>query len=168
MLTTIHPFDDGNGRIARAITHMLLSRADEHTQRFYSMSSQIRKERNACYNIPEETQKGPLDITGWLVWFLGCLNRAVNNTDETLAVVFKKAKFWGKHAATALNGRQRTMLNKVLDGFDGKLTSGKWATITKSSQDTAGRDIQDLITKGILEKETGGGRSTNYALSAIN
>lgn len=165
---TIHPFDDGNGRIARAITDMLLSRADEHAQRFYSMSSQVRKERNDYYNILEETQKGTLDITGWLMWFLECLNRALNNTGETLALVFKKAKFWDKHAATALNPRQRIMLNKLLDGFDGKLTSGKWATITKSSQDTAGRDIQDLILKGILEKETAGGRSTNYALSAIN
>jgi Fic family protein len=161
---TIHPFDDGNGRIARAITDMLLSRADGHAQRFYSMSSQIRKERNAYYNILEETQKGTLDITGWLVWFLECLNRALNNTDETLALVFKKAKFWDKHAATALNARQRTMLNKLLDGFNGKLTSGKWATITKASQDTAGRDIQDLIAKGILEKEMAGGRSTSYGL----
>lgn len=161
---TIHPFDDGNGRIARAITDMQLSRADQNIQRFYSMSSQIRTERKAYYNILEETQKESLDITSWLEWFLGCLDRAFNNTDETLAIVFKKARFWDKHATTALNDRQRIMLNKVLDGFDGKLTSTKWATITKASQDTAGRDIQDLITKGILAKETGGGRSTNYAL----
>lgn len=165
---TIHPFDDGNGRIARAITDMLLSRADGHAQRFYSMSSQVRKERNAYYDILEETQKGTLDITGWLVWFLECLNRALHNTDETLALVFKKAKFWDNHATTILNARQRTMLNKLLDGFNGKLTSGKWATITKTSQDTAGRDIQDLIAKGILEKEMAGGRSTSYTLSAIN
>jgi Fic family protein len=164
---TIHPFDDGNGRIARAITDMQLSRADQNTQRFYSMSSQIRTERKAYYDILEETQKESLDITLWLEWFLRCLDRALNNTDETLAVVFKKARFWDKHATTALNDRQRTMLNKVLDGFDGKLTSTKWAKITKSSQDTAGRDIQDLITKGILEKETGGGRSTNYALLEV-
>ena len=164
---TIHPFDDGNGRIARAITDMQLSRADENTQRFYSISSQIRTERNGYYDILEETQKGTLDITLWLEWFLNCLDRALNNTDETLAIVFKKAKFWDKHAATAFNDRQRTMLNKVLDGFEGKLTSTKWAKITKSSQDTAGRDIQDLIVKGILDKETDGGRSTNYTLSEI-
>lgn len=161
---TIHPFDDGNGRIARAITDMQLARADQNAQRFYSMSSQIRAERNAYYNILEETQKDALDITLWLEWFLHCLGRALNNTSETLAVVFKKAKFWEKYAATNFNDRQKNMLNKILDGFDGKLTSGKWAKITKSSQDTAGRDIQDLITKGILEKETGGGRSTSYAL----
>jgi Fic family protein len=164
---TIHPFDDGNGRIARAITDMQLSKADHNTRRFYSMSAQIRIERNTYYNILEQTQKGSLDITGWLVWFFSCLNRALNSTDETLTVVFKKVKFWHKHAVTALNSRQKTMLNKILDGFDGKLTSSKWAAITKSSQDTAGRDIQDLIIKGILEKETGGGRSTNYTLSAI-
>lgn len=164
---TIHPFDDGNGRMARAITDMQLSRADQNTQRFYSMSSQIRAERNAYYDILEETQKESLDITLWIEWFLRCLDRALNNTDETLAIVFKKARFWEKHTTTALNDRQRTMLNKVLDGFDGKLTSTKWAKITKSSQDTAGRDIQDLITKGILGKETGGGRSTNYALLQV-
>lgn len=164
---TIHPFDDGNGRMARAITDMQLSRADQNTQRFYSMSSQIRTERNAYYDILEETQKESLDITLWIEWFLRCLDRALNNTDETLAIVFKKARFWEKHTTTALNDRQRTMLNKVLDGFDGKLTSTKWAKITKSSQDTAGRDIQDLITKGILGKETGGGRSTNYALLQV-
>lgn len=164
---TIHPFDDGNGRMARAITDMQLSRADQNTQRFYSMSSQIRTERNAYYDILEETQKESLDITLWLEWFLRCLDSALNNTDETLAIVFKKVRFWDKHATTALNDRQRTMLNKVLDGFDGKLTSTKWAKITKSSQDTAGRDIQDLITKGILEKEAGGGRSTNYALLEV-
>lgn len=164
---TIHPFDDGNGRMARAITDMQLSKADQNTQRFYSMSSQIRTERNAYYDILEETQKESLDITLWIEWFLRCLDRALNNTDETLAIVFKKARFWEKHTTTALNDRQRTMLNKVLDGFDGKLTSTKWAKITKSSQDTAGRDIQDLITKGILGKETGGGRSTNYALLQV-
>jgi Fic family protein len=165
---TIHPFDDGNGRIARAITDMQLSRADQNSRRFYSMSSQIRTERNAYYDVLEETQKSSLDITLWLQWFLHCLDAAIDNSSETLALVFKKASFWHKHAATQLNQRQTTMLNKILDGFDGKLTTTKWAKITKSSQDTAGRDIQDLITKGVLEKETGGGRSTSYVLLEIS
>jgi Fic family protein len=164
---TIHPFDDGNGRMGRAIADMQLSRADHSTQRFYSMSSQIRLERNSYYDILEKTQKESLDITLWLEWFLRCLDRALDNTRETLAIVFKKVKFWDKHSATVLNDRQRTMLNKLLDGFEGKLTSTKWAKITKSSQDTAGRDIHDLVVKGILEKEQGGGRSTSYTLSKI-
>jgi Fic family protein len=162
---TIHPFDDGNGRITRAITIMQLSRADQSAQRFYSMSSQIRIERKEYYNVLEKTQKGQLDITAWLNWFLNCLGRALRNTDETLGIVMKKARFWEKHSTTPLNDRQRTMLNKLLDGFDGKLTSSKWAKITKTSQDTAGRDINDLIQRGILAKELGGGRSTNYMLS---
>ncbi|HTE12498.1 MAG TPA: Fic family protein [Chitinophagaceae bacterium] len=161
---TIHPFDDGNGRIARAITDMQLSRADKSSQRFYSMSAQIRVERNGYYNILEKTQKDSLDITAWLKWFLECLDRAVSNTDETLAIVLNKARFWDKHISTPLNDRQKLMLNKLLDGFEGKLTSSKWATITKSSQDTAGRDINDLVEKDILVKEPGGGRSTSYLL----
>ncbi|GGB10529.1 Fic family protein [Puia dinghuensis] len=162
---TIHPFDDGNGRITRAITDMLLSRADQNAQRFYSMSSQIRVERKEYYDVLEKTQKGSLDITGWLDWFLICLDRALTNTDETLGVVIKKARFWEKYSAIPLNDRQRTMLNKLLDGFDGKLTSSKWAKITKTSQDTAGRDINDLVLRGLLAKEPGGGRSTSYVLS---
>ena len=162
---TIHPFDDGNGRITRAITDMQLSRADQSAQRFYSMSSQIRAERNEYYDILEKTQKGSLDITAWLEWFLNCLDRAMANTDETLAVVLKKARFWEKHLTTMLNVRQRTMLNKLLDGFDGKMTSSKWAKISKTSQDTAGRDINDLLERGILVKEAGGGRSTSYILT---
>jgi Fic family protein len=162
---TIHPFDDGNGRIARAITDMQLSRADQSAQRFYSMSSQIRAERKEYYEVLEKTQKGSLDITIWLDWFLNCLDRALANTDETLAVVLKKAQFWEKHSTTPLNDRQRTMLNKLLDGFNGKLTSSKWARITKTSQDTAGRDISDLLQRGILAKEPGGGRSTSYMLA---
>jgi Fic family protein len=165
---TIHPFDDGNGRIARAITDMQLSRADQSVQRFYSMSSQIRVERKEYYDILEKTQKGSLDITAWLDWFLNCLDRSLTNTDKTLGFVMKKARFWEKHSATALNDRQRTMLNKLLDGFDGKLTSSKWAKITKTSQDTAGRDINDLMQRGILVKELGGGRSTSYILTTSN
>lgn len=161
---TIHPFDDGNGRIARAITDMQLARADNSNQRFYSMSAQIRKQRNEYYNILESTQKGTLDITPWLNWFLGCLDGAIAATGETLAVVMKKAKFWEKHAA-AFNDRQKMMLNKLLDGFDGKLTSSKWAKIAKCSSDTAVRDINDLIERSVLIKEPGGGRSTSYVLA---
>jgi len=165
---TLHPFDDGNGRIARAITDMQLSRADQSAQRFYSMSSQIRAERKEYYDVLEKTQKGSLDVTAWLDWFLNCLDRALINTDETLGVVMKKARFREKHSTTPLNDRQRTMLNRLLDGFDGKLTSSKWAKITKSSQDSAGRDINDLTQRGILVKESGGGRSTSYILAMFN
>lgn len=161
---TIHPLDDGNGRIARALANMQLARADGTPRRFYSMSAQIRKERKEYYDILETTQKGSLDITRWLIWFLQCLDRAIAATDETLGGVLKKARFLEKHAVTTLNDRQRTMLNKLLDGFDGKLNTSKWAKITKTSQDTALRDIQDLIDKQILVKEAGGGRSTSYVL----
>lgn len=162
---TVHPFDDGNGRIARAIADMQLSRADGTQQRFYSMSAQIRKERKEYYDILETTQKSSLDITRWLIWFLQCLDRAIAATDETLSGVLRKAKFWEKHVGTPLNDRQRTMLNKLLDGFEGKLNTSKWAKITKTSQDTALRDIQDLVSKKILEKEEGGGRSTSYIIN---
>lgn len=162
---TIHPFDDGNGRIARAIADMLLARADGSTQRFYSMSAQIKTERNKYYTVLESTQKGNLDITNWLSWFLECLSRAIVATDETLATVIKKSKFWDKDSLNSFNDRQKLMLNKLLDGFDGKLTSTKWATIATCSQDTAGRDISDLLEKGILIKEEGGGRSTSYKLN---
>ena len=161
---TVHPFDDGNGRIARAIADMQLARADESAQRFYSMSAQIRKERKEYYEILESTQKGSMNITAWLGWFLQCLDRALEASSETLASVLKKASFWEKHATTSLNQRQRLMLNKLLDGFEGKLNTSKWAKITKTSPDTALRDIQDLMAKGILEKEEGGGRSTSYGL----
>ena len=163
---TIHPFDDGNGRIARAITDMQLSRADNSAQRFYSMSSQMRTERKEYYDILEKTQKGSLDVTGWVNWFLTCLDRALTETDSTLAIVMEKARFWEKHSTVPLNDRQRIMLNKLLDGFDGKLTSSKWAKITKTSQDSAVRDINDLLQRGILAKEPGGGRSTNYMLAS--
>jgi Fic family protein len=161
---TIHPFDDGNGRIARAIADLQLSRADQSAQRFYSMSAQIRKERKEYYDILESTQKGSMDITAWLTWFLQCLDRALTATDETLAVVLKKARFWEKHATTILNERQQLMLNKLLDGFEGKLTTSKWGKLTKTSPDTALRDIQDLMNKKVLTKEVGGGRSTSYVL----
>ncbi len=163
---TLHPFDDGNGRIARALTDMQLSRSDESRNRFYSMSAQIKIERNAYYNILETTQKGTLDITAWLKWFLGCLDRALSATDQTLSNVMQKARFWNTHKDASLNERQRVMIQKLLDGFIGKLTSSKWAKITKCSSDTAVRDINDLIKKGILEKSEAGGRSTAYLLKA--
>ncbi len=164
---TIHPFDDGNGRITRAITDMLLARADGSAQRFYSMSAQILTEKTAYYDILEQTQKGGLDITSWLRWFLDCLYHAMDNTEDTLAAVVKRTNFWEKHRNTALNSRQQYMLNVLLDDFFGKLTSTKWAKMTKSSQDTALRDIQDLMEKDILEKAPGGGRNTTYDLIAV-
>ena len=164
---TIHPFDDGNGRIARALTDMLLARSDGSSQRFYSMSAQIRLERRDYYDILEKTQKGSLNITIWLQWFLNCLMNALIVTDITLAKVYNKAEFWKKNATRMLNDRQQLLLNKMLDGFDGKLTSSKWAKIARCSPDTALRDIQDLITKKILRKEQPGGRSTNYELDNL-
>lgn len=164
---TIHPFDDGNGRIARAITDMLLARSDNTSQRFYSVSNQILEEQKVYYDILEKTQRGDGDITNWLLWFLSCLEKALINTEKILESTIVKAKFWEQHSQTSLNNRQRIMLNKLLDGFDGKLTSSKWAKITKTSPDTALRDIQDLISKGILQKEAQGGRSTNYELLGI-
>lgn len=164
---TIHPFEDGNGRIARAITDMLLARADGSSQRFYSMSAQIRSERKEYYSILEKSQKGTLDVTAWLQWFLNCLMNALNATDQTLAKVLYKHQFWNKHAVIILNDRQKLLLNKLLSGLDGKLTSSKWAKIAKCSADTALRDIQDLINKQILRKKPAGGRSTNYELNDI-
>ncbi len=161
---TIHPFDDGNGRIARAIADWGLARSENSAQRFYSMSAQIRAERNAYYDILERTQKGRLDITDWTAWFLDCLDRSIAATENTLADVFRKARFWEKAAGKKINERQRRVLAKLLDGFEGKLTSSKWAKITKSSQDTAHRDIQGLIDQGLLAKDSGGGRSTSYSL----
>lgn len=162
---TIHPFDDGNGRIARAITDMQLARADETNQRFYSLSAQIRLERPAYYSILEKTQRGSLEVTAWLEWFLACYNAALSNTNDTLARVEQKARFWENSAIFDINNRQKLMLNKLLDGFDGKLNSSKWAKIAKCSQDTAGRDINDLLNRGVLKKEAAGGRSTSYILS---
>ena len=165
---TIHPFDDGNGRIARAIADMALARSEQSSQRFYSMSAQIRIERKDYYDTLERTLKGGLDITPWMEWFLGCLDRAFDSTEETLGSVLHKAHFWEMHAVTLFNDRKRLMLNKLLDGFEGKLTSSKWAAIAKCSQDTALRDIQYLLNQGILAKDPGGGRSTSYSLTQAN
>ncbi|MFC6100375.1 Fic family protein [Olivibacter domesticus] len=158
---TLHPFEDGNGRISRAIADMQLARADGVPERFYSMSAQIRKERNKYYTILERTQSGDLDITEWLKWFIECLGRAIDASDIVLNSVKRKAKLWMLPVSQTFNDRQRMMLNKLLEGFEGKLTSSKWAKIAKCSQDTATRDIQDLIAKGILVKDEAGGRSTN-------
>lgn len=161
---TIHPFEDGNGRITRALTDMLLAQSDKSNQRFYSMSAQIRLERKQYYEMLEKTQKGNLDITNWIVWFLNCLINALKSTDSVLTRVLFKAEFWQKHRNTSINDRQRKLLNKLMNRFDGKLTSSKWAKIAKCSKDSAVRDINDLIDKGILQKEAAGGRSTNYEL----
>ncbi len=161
---TIHPFDDGNGRIARAIADWALARSESSPQRFYSMSARIRHERNAYYDILERRQKGTLDITPWMEWFLECLGRAFDDTETTLAAVLYKARFWESHARMALNGRQRAVVNRLLDGFEGKLTTVKWAKLENVSHDTALRDIQELIELGILERDQGGGRSTSYSL----
>lgn len=161
---TIHPFEDGNGRIARAIADMALARSEKTPQRFYSISAQIQRERNKYYDCLEEAQKGDLDITAQLEWFLGCLDRAFAGAEEILGDVLSKAKFWEQHAGIALNERQRNVINRLLDGFEGKLTSSKWAKLTKSSQATAGRDIVDLEAKGILRRDAAGGRSTSYSL----
>jgi Fic family protein len=162
---TIHPFEDGNGRMARAIADMALARSENSTQRFYSMSAQIRLERNTYYEVLERTQQGGLDITPWLEWFLGCLDRAIEGAEGILAGIFEKARFWESHAKKPFNERQRLVLNRLFDGFEGKLTSSKWAKISKCSQDTASRDIDDLLKRGVLVKEPGGGRSTSYALA---
>jgi Fic family protein len=164
---TIHPFEDGNGRIARAIADMQLARSEQSPQRFYSMSAQIRQERKAYYEILERTQKGDLDITEWLIWSLACLSRAFEGAESIFAGVLKKARFWDKHAGDLLNDRQRDMLNRLLNGFEGKLTSSKWAKIEKCSPDTALRDITDLLKRGILVKDEGGGRSTSYLLVEV-
>jgi len=160
---TIHPFDDGNGRIARAITDMLLARSEHSTQRFYSMSAQIRQERNGYYNILEATQKGTLDITPWLTWFLDCLDNAIKGAHTTLSNVLAKARFWERVAGIEINERQRLILNRLLDGFEGKLTTSKYAKLAKCSNDTALRDIQSLVDNNILRNPQGG-RSTNYDL----
>jgi Fic family protein len=160
----IHPFDDGNGRIARAMSDLLLARSEESSQRFYSLSNQILSEKKMYYQTLQKVQHSSGDITEWLDWFLNCLYRALVNTEETLKRVLQKVDFWDEHKETVLNSRQRLMLYKLLDGFDGKLKSSKWAKITKCSADTALRDIKDLIEKGILKQEESGGRSTNYEL----
>ena len=161
---TIHPFDDGNGRIGRAIADLLLARSENSSRRFYSLSAQIQKERKNYYAILEQTQKGTLDITLWVEWFFGCLGRAIEDALSTLNTILDKAQFWEALAEVSLNERQRKIINRLLDGFDGKLTSSKWAKIAKCSQDTAYRDILDLIERGILVKNSEGGRNTSYSL----
>jgi Fic family protein len=164
---TIHPFDDGNGRIARAIADMALARSERTGQRFYSMSAQIRRERDDYYTVLERTQKGALDVTGWQDWFLNCLGRAIDGAGGTLSAVMDKARFWRRFATESFNERQIQVLNKMLDGFEGKLTSSKWAKLAKCSQDTAYRDILDLVALGALQKDAGGGRSTSYSLTGF-
>jgi len=162
---TVHPFEDGNGRIARALADMLLARSDENSQRFYSMSAQISKERKQYYEILEKTQKNSLDLTKWLSWYLGCFERAIDSAEDLQESVLKKARFWESASKLNLNERQKKILNRMLDGFDGNLTSSKWAKIAKCSQDTAHRDILELIELSLLKKEDGGGRSTAYNLN---
>ena len=162
---TLHPFDDGNGRIARAVGDLFLARADGSPQRFYSLSAQIQRERKDYYDVLERTQKGTLNVTGWLLWFLGTLGRAIASAQITLDAVLVKARLWQRWAGMPLNERQVKLLNRLLDGFDGKLTSSKWAAIAKCSPDTALRDITQLVEFGVLQKAPGGGRSTGYELA---
>jgi Fic family protein len=170
---TIHPFDDGNGRIVRAITDMALARSEESPQRFYSMSAQIRQERNAYYDILERTQSGTIDttptmdVTAWMDWFLGCLGRAIDSAQTTLKGVLVKARFWETFGATPLNERQRKVVNRLLDGFQGKLTTSKYTKLTGCSHDTVLRDILSLVERGILARGEEGGRSTSYTLREI-
>jgi Fic family protein len=161
---TIHPFDDGNGRIARAIADTALARSEQSAQRFYSMSAQIRLERKAYYDILERTQKGGMDLTEWLEWFLACLGSAIASAQTTLADVLDKAKFWDSLTHVALNDRQRLVLKRLVDGVEGNLTSSKYAKLTGSSHDTGLRDIQQLLENGILIRNSRGGRSTSYVL----
>jgi Fic family protein len=161
---TIHPFDDGNGRIGRAIADLMLARSEKSSQRFYSLSAQIQKERKSYYAILEQTQKGELEITPWIKWFFSCLERSIEEALSNLETILDKARFWEILTEIPLNERQKKMINRLLDGFEGKLTSSKWAKITKCSQDTAYRDIQDLINRGILTKNSEGGRSSSYSL----
>lgn len=163
---TLHPFDDGNGRIARAIGDLLLARADGSPQRFYSLSAQIQRERKAYYDILERTQKGGLDVTEWLLWFLQTLEEALGLAHRTLDGVLVKARFWQRLSGTPMNPRQVKVVSRLLEGFEGKLTSSKWAAMTKCSPDTALRDINDLVQRGVLRRSDSGGRSTSYELTA--
>lgn len=162
---SIHPLDDGNGRIARAIADMELARSENSPQRFYSMSTQIRQDRNAYYEILERTQKGEMDVTPWIEWFLGCLGRAIDGAQTVLAAVLAKARFWERAQRISINDRQRLVLNRLLDGFEGKLTTTKYAKLTKSSPDTALRDITPLVEAGLVIRSSEGGRSTSYAIA---
>ncbi|WP_208458428.1 Fic family protein [Burkholderia stabilis] len=161
---TLHPFDDGNGRIARALGDLVLARADQSPQRFYSLSAQIQRERNAYYDVLERTQRGSLDVTEWLAWFLNTLGRAIDHAHTTLDAVLVKARFWQRCAGFAMNERQVKVMNRLLDGFEGKLTTTKWAALAKCSQDTALRDIMELVEHGVLRRSSSGGRSTSYEL----
>ncbi len=165
---TLHPFDDGNGRIARAVGDLFLARADGSSQRFYSLSAQIQRERKAYYDILERTQKASMDVTEWLAWFLDTLHRAVDQAQHTLDAVLVKTRFWQHWATTPMNERQVKLVNRLLDGFEGKLTSSKWAAIAKCSPDTSLRDINELLTRGVLRKSASGGRSTSYELNALS
>lgn len=165
---TVHPFEDGNGRIARAVCDMSLARSEKSAQRFYSLSAQIQQERNEYYTRLEAAQKGDLNVTAWLEWFLACLLRAIQGAESSLMVVLAKARFWQQCAGISLNDRQIKILNKLLDGFDGKLTSSKWAAIAKCSQDTALRDITELLQLGLLKKSDASGRSTSYELAYLD
>jgi len=162
---TIHPFDDGNGRIARALADLRLARMDGGTVRFHSLSAAILSDRKEYYRVLETTQRGDMDVTPWLEWFLGCLGRALDRAEETIGGVLRRHTFWQRHAATAFNDRQRKILSMLLEDFEGKLTSGKWAKLAGCSSDTALRDIQSLVEKGILEQDEGGGRSTGYRIA---
>lgn len=164
---TIHPFEDGNGRIARAIADLLLARSEGASQRFYSMSSQIQREREDYYLVLERCQKGTLDITQWVDWYLNCLKRAMAASEELLESVLIKAEFWKTHSGASFNERQRKVINRLLDGFKGKLTTSKWAKLAKCSQDTALRDIRDLIDRNVLSKDGSGGRSSSYTLVSL-
>ena len=161
---TIHPFEDGNGRVGRAVADLLLASSEKSSNRFYSLSAQIQNDRKHYYAILEQTQKGELDVTPWITWFFNCLGRAIENAFSTLDVVINKAQFWESCSEITLNERQKKVVNRMLDGFDGKLTTSKWAKITKCSQDTAYRDILDLLGKGVLFKNPEGGRSSSYSL----
>ncbi len=165
---TVHPFEDGNGRIARAVGDLFLSRADGSPQRFYSLSAQIQRSRKDYYEVLEQTQKGSLDVTAWLVWFLETLRQAIESAQSTLDAVLYKARFWHRWAGMPMNERQSKLVSRLLDGFDGQLTTGKWARIAKCSADTALRDINELVTLGMLQKTEGRGRSTAYELAPLN
>jgi Fic family protein len=166
-LVTIHPFDDGNGRIARAVGDMALARAESQSARYYSLSAQIQRQRADYYDMLERTQRGTLDVSDWLEWFFSCLLRAVDHSEATLEGVLARARFWQRWAGAPLNPRQIKLINRLLDGFEGKLTSAKWAAIAKCSPDTALRDINDLTALGILQRLPGGGRSTAYGLVPV-
>jgi Fic family protein len=162
---TIHPFDDGNGRIARALGDLFLARSDDNKQRFYSLSAQIQRQRSTYYDALERTQRGTLDVTSWLAWFLTALHDAIQYAHKSLETVLRKAEFWQRWAANSLNDRHVQVLNRLLDGFEGNLTTSKWAALAKCSTDTALRDITGLIALGALRKSTAGGRSTSYELA---